>query len=382
MTKERPASDLNYKELKTEALDHPAERPPQPQHEPAHLETPALDYPEERVESTREAEAVRPVAETLRKRFRTVKELYSTEYRPVEWFVPGILPNESLVSIQGRPKCGKSTFVFAMTKALLEGGTFLENQVRPTKVVYLSEQNRISFCQQLKESGIDPATENMSVMTAEDFYIGPWEQNFEAAEQQISKTGAKLLVVDSWGKFANFSQYEDEYQSGPTQLRVNKLRHLIWATGATILIIHHTSKHQKRNLIDAGLGATALAAQVDQTFSLSGEPQKQAASSKHMSTERHRCLKSVGRFTDAISDIQIERLRNGTYRKAPLETVGRVPVVPQPPQEVLGKAFAANPELANYGNQKLSRELKKMGIDLSERKIKKCREEHPELGRV
>jgi AAA domain len=364
-------------------FDCAVERSTQHQHEQAHVETSTGDFAAVGVKSIREALAFRRAeAEALRKRFWTVKELYGKDYKPVEWLVPGILPNESLVSIQGRPKCGKSTFVFAMMRALLEGGTFLEAQVRPSRVVYLSEQNRISFCQQLQESGINPDTENMSVMTAEDFYIGRWEQNFEAAEQQLLKTRSRLLVVDSWGKFSSFSEYEDEYQSGPTQLRVNKLRHIIGATGATVLIIHHTSKQQKRNLIDAGLGATALAAQVDQAFSLSGEPQKQAAGSKEMLTERHRCLKSVGRFTDAITDVQIERLGDGRYRRPLPDLAARASSVSPRPEVILREAYVANPQLANFGNQKLSRELDKMDIALSERQIAKCRTEHPELSRV
>lgn len=121
----------------------------------------------------------------------------------------------------------------------------------------------------------------MTVMTVEDFYSNNWKLNFEAAEKQLLETGAKLLVIDSWGKFANFSQNEDEYRSGPTQERVNRLRELISVTGATVLIIHHSGK-QDRNLIDAGLGATALAAQVDQAFSLTGEPEKERSLSRNM----------------------------------------------------------------------------------------------------
>jgi RecA-family ATPase len=328
-----------------------------------------------------QAEVCGTGCETNRKRFRTVRELYSTEHRQIEWLVPGILPNESLISIQGRPKCGKSTFVFAMIKALVEGEIFLGNKLGPIKVVYLSEQNRVSFCQQLSESGIEPTTENMSVMTAEDFHQGRWDQNFDSAQRQLLETQSRLLVVDSWGKFSNFSEHEDEYQSGPTHLRVNKLRHLIGVTGATVLIIHHTGKQGNRSLIDAGLGATALAAQVDQAFALSGEPQKQAARSKDMPTARHRCLMSAGRFTDAITDIQIERLEDATYRTASTEAVANFPMHP-PAREVLEKAYAANPEMATYGNQKLSIALRKMDIHLSERQIVKCRQEHPELRRT
>jgi len=271
-----------------------------------------------------------------------------------------------------------------MLRALLEGGDFLGNPIKPIKVVYLSEQNRISFCQQLRESGIDLSTENMTVITVEDFYPDHWYKNFDAAKNQILETRARLLVIDSWGKFANFSQYEDEYQSGPTQMRVSKLREIISATGATVLIIQHTGKQQGRNLIDAGLGATALAAQVDQAFSLSGEPQQQAAESKNMRNERCRSLQSTGHFTDAIRDVQIERLEDGTYRtfSATLQKRPKLAALGPPPEGSLREAFAANPELKSYGDQKLSRVLKqKLAIPLSERQIRDCRKTSPELRR-
>jgi len=327
----------------------------------------------------------RVTEENGRKRFRTIKELYGTQYKPVEWIVTGILPNESLISLQGRPKCGKSTFVFAMLRVLVEGGQFLESPVRPIRVVYLSEQNRVSFCQQVSESGIDVETENMSVMTVEDLFPSNWKMNFDAAERHMLETGAKLLVVDSWGKFANFSQHEDEYQSGPTQERVSKLREIISITGATVLVIHHTGKQQGRNLIDAGLGATALAAQVDQAFSLSGEPQKQAALSENMHTEQCRKLQSVGRFTEAITDIQVERQADGTYRQpsmAKIDSTRTGLVLAQSPETIIREAYSKNPRLARYGNQKLSDAIRsEMGVSLSERKIKRCREQHYDLRR-
>jgi hypothetical protein len=337
------------------------------------------DFPELAEPSTKAAAAPAPYD---RKRFLTLKELFSANDKEVEWLAPGILPAESLISIQGRPKCGKSTFVFAMLKVLLEGGEFLGTPVKPIGVVYLSEQNRVSFCQQLKESGIDVSTDSMTVMTVEDFYADAWQKNFDAAKEQILEAGADLLVIDSWGKFACFSQHEDEYQGGPTQVRVNKLRELISDTGACVLIIHHTGKQQGRALIDAGLGATALAAQVDQAFSLSGEPQQQAAESKNMQNEHCRSLQSSGRFTDAFRKIQIERLQDGSYRIASESKKPPRMAALAEPDALLRHAYASYPEFRSYGNQKLSEALKeKLRIDLSERQISSCRKQHPELRR-
>jgi hypothetical protein len=371
-------NEIQSSQLEAEAAEYSTEHPV----EMTEAEAQYLDYLEAETEAVKQAEALRrAAAESRRNRFLSIKELFNRHDKPLEWLVRHVLPNESLISLQGRPKCGKSTLVFAMLKALLEGGEFLGSSLRPIKVVYLSEQNRISMCQQLKEAGIDTNMENMTVMSVEETFP-TWQENFEAAKKQLAKTGAELLVVDSWGKFAGFGPHEDEYQSGPTLLRVNKLRELISITGSSVLIIHHTGKQPGRSLIDAGLGATVLAAQVDQAFSLSGEPKQPAASSSDMQNERCRSLQSVGRFTEAFRDIQIERIDDGTYRtvfEPDHESAAPVEVIP-PTEEILKRVFAAHPELRAYGNQKLSKVLKQQQhITLSERKIAGCREKHPEL---
>lgn len=373
---EYQAARPNEEEMRKEAAEH-TEATPDPEEE-------YLGYLSQQTEAIEKARAVRQaIAENQRKRFLTIRELFSEHNKPVEWYVQGIVPNESLISIQGRPKCGKSTFVFAMLKAILEGGEFLGKPTKSVKVVYLSEQNRVSMCQQLKEAGIDSNTDKMSVMTVEDAYRDGWDRNFQAAQEQLQTSAAKLLIVDSWGRFAAFDAHEEEYQTGPTLLRVNRLRELISVTHASVLIIHHTAKAQGKSLVDSGLGATALAAQVDQVFSLSGEPAQQAEPSRNMPNERCRCLQSAGRFTDAIRDIQIERLEDGTFR-ARTENVTRSCGVADPPpvEKMLQRLFEQFPELRTYGNQKLSEELARKGVKLSEKKIANCRKVHPELARV
>lgn len=124
---------IRWEEEAREFLD---EQPPEIQNELAEAEASYLeDLEEESKLIERHKARRRAEAQAVRNRFRTINELYNSQYKDVRWLVPGILPNESLICIQGRPKCGKSTFVFAMLNALLEGGRFLGNLVQSGKVV-------------------------------------------------------------------------------------------------------------------------------------------------------------------------------------------------------------------------------------------------------
>jgi predicted ATP-dependent serine protease len=99
---------------------------------------------------------------------------------------------------------------------------------------------------------------------------------FQVCEREILETGAKLLVIDSWGRFTGITEQE-ENKTAPVQERITELRTIVTNTGATVLILHHVRKNGG-GTIEAGLGSSALAQQVDVLLSLSGEPAQEDVS--------------------------------------------------------------------------------------------------------
>jgi RecA-family ATPase len=200
-----------------------------------------------------------------------------------------------------------------MLKALIEGGEFLGNKLDETKVVYLSEEPRNAFCSQLQETGININSENLSVLTVEDNHGLNWDKTFQLATRQALKTGAKLLVVDSWGRFAQFGAAEDEMSPAPTQRRVTLLRALMAQAKCAVFILHHVGKQAGRGLIDSGMGSSALAQQVDIAYSLSGEPARGEISAKKLKNDKCRAIQGVGRYADAIRDPIVVELTETGY---------------------------------------------------------------------
>jgi hypothetical protein len=235
-------------------------------------------------------------AKLVGSRFKTTKELFNSGEETISWLIPDFIPANALVSFQSRAKAGKSTLVFHMIRAMLEGGTFLGNKIEKQKVAYLTEQPRSTYLLQLREAGINPEDENLFVLTVEDNFDLKFADAMDAADFKLLETGAKLLVIDSWGRFASFDASENEMATAPTQRRVTRIRELQARSGATVLIIQHVGKDNGRGIIDAGMGTSALAQQMDLVLSLSGEPKRREISAKKLQNANCRAIQGVGRF--------------------------------------------------------------------------------------
>jgi AAA domain len=234
--------------------------------------------------------------EALLSRFKTIKDLFANGEEETKWLVPKLIPEKALISFQGRAKAGKSVLVFHILKALLTGGEFLGDKLPPTKVVYLSEEPRPAFKEQLQKAGVDQTSENLAALTVEDNHGLNWDKTFQLTALKLKAFGAKLLIIDSWGRFAQFSVGEDEMSPAPTQRRITALRSLMAQTGAAILIIQHVTKDNSRGLIDSGMGSSALAQQVDLALSLSGEPKQPEVQANKLLNENCRAIQGIGRF--------------------------------------------------------------------------------------
>jgi RecA-family ATPase len=150
-------------------------------------------------------------------RFHTIKDLSAGAYEPNGWIVNRLIPSESIVTLQGQAKSGKSTFILHMIKELISGGEFLGERLEPIKVVYVTEQNRKSFLSQLGSADIDPSATNLTALTVEGTLgLTGWKHLFQVCERELLETGAKLLVIDSWGRFTGITEQE-ENKTAPVQ---------------------------------------------------------------------------------------------------------------------------------------------------------------------
>jgi hypothetical protein len=304
-------------------------------------------------------------AKALLARFKTPKNIFTDGDETISWMIPGFIPANALISFQSRAKAGKSTLVFHMIRALLEGGQFLGNKIEPQKVVYLTEQPRSTFKLQLKEAGISPEDENLSFLTVEDNLDLKWVDATDAADYQLQNTGAKLLVIDSWGRFACFDASENEMSTSPTQRRITKLREIQSRTGCSILIIQHVGKDNGRGIIDAGMGTSALAQQMDLVLSLSGEPKRREISPKKLQNTNCRAIQGVGRFP-LKEAIAVELVPGEGYKLSSFRSVeGAEGGTEDEAVELLNLLFAESPsgvEASIIWDHANSREIGKRAI--------------------
>jgi RecA-family ATPase len=237
--------------------------------------------------------------------FQSMEQLFVDGYEPTGWLVKRLVPTESIITLQGQAKSGLSTFVLHMVKALTTGGEFLGQKLDPAKVVYVTEQNRKSFMSQLDSAAIDQTVADLTVLTVErTLGFNSWKDLFRACEVELLRTGAKLLVIDSWGRFTGITE-EEENKAAPVQERITQLRKLVSNTGATVLMLHHVRK-SGGNMVNAGMSSSALAQQVDVILSMSGQPAQEDVSHDKVNGPDCRLIQSKGRFPDMINGEQIK----------------------------------------------------------------------------
>ena len=61
--------------------------------------------------------------------YETVRN-WLDEYDETDWYVPGIIPMNSLTMLVAAPKGGKTFYLLNLARAALEGGFFMEHRVR------------------------------------------------------------------------------------------------------------------------------------------------------------------------------------------------------------------------------------------------------------
>jgi hypothetical protein len=252
------------------------------------------------------------VKRELMSRFKTPVQITEKEgSEPPQFLVENILPENALVTFQGAAKSGKSTLLFHMIKAMLSGEDFMGLKTQKINIVYFSEQSRSTLLDQLRKAGLDTIPDNLHFCTSEDNWNLSWERAFTLGGQMVREVGAKLLVYDSWGRFARFSSDENEMAPSATQERVTVLRGIQSEFKVCILLNQHTSKGSKgAGIVAAGLGSSALAQQVDLLLSLSGEPKVPDIGEDSLVNPNCRALQGLGRFAPIKMAME---LKDGKY---------------------------------------------------------------------
>ena len=244
--------------------------------------------------------------------FTTALEWSRNPPPPTEWVVPGLFPAGATVLLSGPPKgAGKTTFVTAAVAAVLRGDLFLGERTMQSPVVYLTEQPQGQFQPEyLVPAGCDAAPD-LHVAEAWRMASRTWAEVVAAAGRRAEAVGARLVVVDTFARFAKLGP-DAENDAGAVTAAIEPLQGLAGRLGVCVVVIHHDRKGGGA-IYDAGRGSSALAGNVDVLMSLRPDAGKGTAVRK---------LEAEGRYADLTRELYVERGVDGTYR--PLGTAANV----------------------------------------------------------
>jgi AAA domain/Bifunctional DNA primase/polymerase, N-terminal/Primase C terminal 2 (PriCT-2) len=191
---------------------------------------------------SKERAALRPGPNDSGPRFTVIPDYQFVERNPLTWHIKGVLPKAELVVVYGQSGSGKSFFVFDMCAAIARGSPWQERKTAKGRVVYVVAEGAAGFLNRLKAFAKthDGNFPGVSIVADGPNLLG--EQDHASLAQQIEVTGgADLIVIDT---LASCSPGADENTAKDMGRVIEHCKQLHKATGATVLLVHHSGKDE------------------------------------------------------------------------------------------------------------------------------------------
>lgn len=206
-------------------------------------------------------------------------------------------------------RAGKTTMAAHMTRARLDGGTWLGERVTPAAVVYLSEQTPTSLRSTFDRAGLlDYA--DLRILLWRDARAARWAEIVEAAVCEYRRTEAGLLVVDTLPQFAGL-RGDAENDAGPALEALAPLQAAA-ADGAAILLVRHDRKGGGE-VGESARGSSAYTGAVDIVMQLR-RPEK-------AKRPTIRQLLALSRFDETPAEVMVELTPDGYIALGTAEAV-------------------------------------------------------------
>jgi hypothetical protein len=180
-------------------------------------------------------------------RIKTMEELLGTDFRPIRWVVPPILP-EGLAILSGPPKIGKSWLVMNLCLASATGGlVFGKFRVDPGEVLLLSLEDNERRLQGRLRKCLNGARHDLSKFHATTTWRRLDKGGLADLKSWLEQhAGCKVVVIDTIQKIKpharkNSNAYESDYDI------YGCLQQLALEFCCCILVIHHNRKSVSNN---------------------------------------------------------------------------------------------------------------------------------------
>ena len=177
-----------------------------------------------------------------------------------DWLVEGIFP-QGLSVMFGSPKAGKSYLALSMAWSLATGSPWFSRRTpgEPQQVLYLAGEGvgdlRLRAEAMLEHTDRHPGGR-----------LSWWPVTLQLAKErdaarlrlEVEKLDAKVIIVDTWARYAGVS---DENDAAQTQSAINALEALA-RDGRSVIVVHHAAKSGVMRGSSALAGAVEAAVRV------------------------------------------------------------------------------------------------------------------------
>lgn len=194
--------------------------------------------------------------------------LNQTEYEPLQWVVPGIVP-EGLTMLVAPPKAGKSWLVAGLGIACASGGVaFSKIKVDRRPVLYLALEDGWRRLQtrfrQINPGSFQPKSLDLIIDA-----VGQLDVELKMATWlQQHKGEAGLIILDTLGRIKPPKQPGEESYLADYAVGVRLKTIIDQDPGSSLLVVHHTRKQASDDFVDGVSGTQGLAGSFDSVLVL------------------------------------------------------------------------------------------------------------------
>lgn len=187
------------------------------------------------------------------------------------WLIPGLIAKSSLTELTASPKAGKSTLIAGMTRALLDGGDFLNRPCALSPVLWASEQSSVSLAATVSGASLRGDPRFRYLLRCDIPLNEPWPEVVEDMAEYCKTEGVGVLFIDTLSPWCRLT---DENDSGQAVRAIEPLRQ---AAGQGLAVV--TARHARKSggsISHSGRGSSAFAGEADILLSLTRPEGSQA----------------------------------------------------------------------------------------------------------
>lgn len=176
----------------------------------------------------------------------------------IDWVVEKLAARNVFTIFGGKPKAGKTTFLFGLVHAMRTGCTFMGMDVHQTDVLYITEQNKTTIRPKLAEYGLlDHA--GLHLMFPRQMLGLEWVEIIDKAATYCEQHGIGVVIVDTVNDLCHL---DDTFSDTEWLFALDPLQRL--ATDGHLSVF--ASLHAKKadcSLVDMFRGSNAIVGKAD-----------------------------------------------------------------------------------------------------------------------